>query len=117
MKIAIASEGNKVTEHFGHCENLNIFTVQKKEIVKSESVVNPGHKPGFLPNFLNDLGVNVIISGGIGGGAIVIFNDKNIEVVSGAKEDAQIAVKSYLDGELKSTGSICNDHIHAGECE
>ncbi len=117
MKIAVASEGNMVTQHFGHCENFNIFTVDNKEIVKSESVANPGHKPGFLPNFLNDLGVNLIISGGIGGGAITIFNDKNIEVVSGATGDAEVAVKSYLNGELKSTGSICNDHMHEGECE
>ncbi len=116
MKIAVASEGNKVTEHFGHCENFNIYTVENKEISKSESVANPGHKPGFLPNFLNDLGVNVIISGGIGGGAVLIFNDKNIEVVSGATGDAKSAAESYLNGELKSTGSICNDHEHSGEC-
>ncbi|NLN48938.1 MAG: dinitrogenase iron-molybdenum cofactor, partial [Clostridiales bacterium] len=70
MKIAVASEGKNVTEHFGHCENFNIFEAEGDKIVKSNSVPNPGHKPGFLPNFLNDLGVNVIISGGMGGGAI-----------------------------------------------
>ncbi|NLC03945.1 MAG: dinitrogenase iron-molybdenum cofactor [Tissierellia bacterium] len=117
MRIAVASEGNIVTEHFGHCENFNIYDVENKEVVKSESVPNPGHKPGFLPNFLNDLGVNLIISGGIGAGAITIFNDKKIEVVSGATGEAEAAVKSYLNGELKSTGSICNDHMHSGECE
>ena len=63
MKIAIASEGEFVTEHFGHCENFNVFETKDGEIVKSESVPNPGHRPGFLPNFLGDLGVNVIISG------------------------------------------------------
>lgn len=116
MKIAVASEGNKVTGHFGHCENFNVFQVTNNEIVSSESVANPGHKPGFLPNFLNDLGVNVIISGGIGGGAVVIFNEKNIEVVSGATGDAEVAAKMYLNGELISTGSICNEHQHEGEC-
>ena len=116
MKIAVASEGNNVTGHFGHCENFNIFQVESNKIVKGESVANPGHKPGFLPNFLNDMGVNVIISGGIGGGAVEIFNEKNIEVVSGATGDAEAAAKMYLNGELKSTGSICHEHEHEGEC-
>ena len=57
MKIAVASEGRMVTEHFGHCENFNIFEVENNQITKMESIPNPGHRPGFLPNFLNDMGV------------------------------------------------------------
>lgn len=118
MKIAVASEKNMVTEHFGHCENFNIYDVENNEIVKHESFPNPGHKPGFLPNFLNDLSVNVVISGGIGGGAIDIFNEKGIEVIAGAKGSAEEAAKRYLEGTLKSTGSVCHDHQHQnqGEC-
>ena len=48
-----------------------------------------------MPNFLNDMGVNVIISGGMGGGAIEIFNEKGIEVITGAKGDALEAANSY----------------------
>ena len=55
MKIAVASENKIVTEHFGHCINFNIFETENSEIVKVESIPNPGHKPGFLPNFLNDM--------------------------------------------------------------
>lgn len=116
MKIAVASEGNNVTGHFGHCENFNIYQVENNKVVKSESIANPGHKPGFLPNFLNDMGVNVIISGGMGGGAVEIFNEKNIEVVVGATGDSELAVKMYLNGELQSTGSICHEHEHEGDC-
>jgi predicted Fe-Mo cluster-binding NifX family protein len=81
MKIAVASEGKMVTEHFGHCESFNIFEVENKKIVKAESIPNPGHRPGFLPVFLHEKGVNVIISGGMGGGAVDIFNEKGIEVI------------------------------------
>ena len=112
MKIAVASENEMVTEHFGHCLNFNVFEVEKDQINKSESILNPGHKPGFLPNFLNDIGVNVIISGGMGGGAVEIFNEKNIEVIVGAKGKAKAAVEAYLQGSLKSTGSICHEHQH-----
>ena len=115
IKIAVASEQNLVTGHFGHCQNFNIFDTEDGKIVKKESIANPGHKPGFLPNFLNDLGVNVIISGGMGGGAVDIFNSHKIEVILGATGDAEEAVNAYLKGELKSTGSICHEHQHADE--
>ena len=91
LKIAIASEGENVTEHFGH-------------------------RPGFLPVFLHELGVNVIISGGMGGGAIDLFNEKNIEVIVGATGNAEAATKAYLEGDLKSTGSVCHQHMHHNEC-
>ncbi|WP_201769348.1 NifB/NifX family molybdenum-iron cluster-binding protein [Synergistes jonesii] len=64
---------------------------------------NPEHKPGFLPNFLGDMGVEVIIAGGMDDGAVEIFNERNIEVIVGAQGDAKVAVESYLRGDLKST--------------
>ena len=84
--------------------------------MRFDLIKNPGHKPGFLPNFLNDMGVNVIISGGMGGGAVEIFNDKGIEVITGASGEAKSAVVEYLKGNLKSTGSICHEHQHHDEC-
>ncbi|MDD3350527.1 MAG: P-loop NTPase [Eubacteriales bacterium] len=113
IKIAVASEQDMVTEHFGHCVNFNIYETENGKITKSESIENPGHRPGFLPNFLNDLGVNVIIAGGMGGGAIEIFDEKGIEVITGATGEAKAAAEAYLLGSLKSTGSVCHDHQHA----
>ncbi len=116
MKIAVASEGKSVAQHFGHCEGFNVYTVEAGKVTSSEFFQNPGHRPGFLPNYLNDLGVNVIISGGMGGGAIEIFNEKSIEVVTGATGDAEEAAKNYLEGKLKSTGSVCHQHEHSDSC-
>lgn len=95
------------TEHFGHCENFNIFDAENGVITGHESIPNPGHKPGFLPNYLGDLGVNVVISGGMGQGAIDIFNARGIEVITGAAGSAEDCAKRYLAGELVSTGSVC----------
>lgn len=116
MKIAVASEGKMVTEHFGHCEGFAIFEVENNRIEGKEFIPNPGHRPGFLPVFLHEKGVNVIISGGMGGGAIEIFNEKGIEVITGASGDAEKTVNEYLKGNLKSTGSVCHEHRHADEC-
>lgn len=116
MRIAVAAEGKNVTEHFGHCVNFMLYDVENSKITKEESVDNPGHKPGFLPNFLADKGVKVIISGGMGQGAVDIFNERYVEVVTGASGDARTAAESYLKGELKSTGSVCHEHQHHDEC-
>jgi predicted Fe-Mo cluster-binding NifX family protein len=62
------------------------------------------------------MGVKVIISGGMGGGAIEIFNEKGIEVITGASGAAETAVNNYLQGNLKSTGSVCHEHQHHDEC-
>ena len=116
IKIAVASENEMVTQHFGHCANFNIFEIRDNQIIKGESVPNPGHRRGFLPVFLNDMGVSVIISGGMGSGAIDIFNSKGIEVIVGARGDARAAAEAYLQGLLESTGSVCHEHKYHGEC-
>lgn len=116
MKIAVASDSREVSGHFGHCEGFAVFEAENNDIVGRTFLPNPGHKPGFLPVFLHEKGVNVIISGGMGGGAVDIFNEKNIEVITGASGDAETAVKNYLKGNLHSTGSVCHQHQHADEC-
>ena len=115
-KIAVASDNGKVTEHFGHCEAFIVFHAEGKDIVKIETLASPGHRPGFLPLFLAERGVDVIISGGMGGGAVDLFNEKNIEVVIGARGAAKEAAEAYLDGSLLSTGSVCHEHQHYEEC-
>lgn len=116
MKIAVSCNGKQIWAHFGHCENFVVYETENGKIISEQSVPNPGHKPGFLPNFLADMGVKVIISGGMGGGAVDIFNERDVEVVLGAQGDAKLAVEAYLRGELESTGSVCHEHEHADEC-
>ena len=110
MKIAAACEKNIVAQHFGHCENFRIFDVDGGSIVGSTCVPNPGHKPGFLPNFLGDQGIEVIIAGGMGAGAIEIFHSRHIQVVTGAQGGALEAAQAFSRGELDSTGAACEEH-------
>ncbi len=116
MKIAVASDKNIVSGHFGHCEGFMLFDAEQGQITHEEFVENPGHRPGFLPVFLHEKGANVIISGGMGAGAIQIFNDKGIEVVTGASGQAKEMAEQYLKGNLQSTGSVCHEHQHHDTC-
>lgn len=117
MKIAVATDNNKVTQHFGHCENYNIYTVAENKIIQETTVLNPGHKPGFLPKFLADLDVTVIISGGIGAKAVEIFNAQGIEVVIGPQGDSKTAAYHFLEGKLKSNKAPCADNDHENKCQ
>lgn len=115
MKIAVASDKAMVAQHFGHCESFIIFNVENNQAQKSETIPNPGHKPGFLPAYLNEMGVNVIISGGMGEGAVNLFNQKGIEVIIGTSGNSEDAANSFVQGNIKSNGSVCEEHGHHHE--
>lgn len=116
MKIAIASQGKYVSGHFGHCEGFTIYDVEGSGELNKSFTKNPGHKPGYLPVFLKELNVNVIIAGGMGEAAVELFNEKGIEVVVGAEGFSDDVANKYIKGELKSTGSVCKEHEHEGHC-
>lgn len=116
MKIAIASEGTRVSEHFGHCEGYTLFDVVDGVVGSSQFVQSPGHKPGYLPIFLRDAGAEVMIAGGMGAAAQELFRENNIEVYVGVSGDLVEAAKSFAKGELVSSGSVCSEHAHEGQC-
>lgn len=116
MRLAIATDGKNVSEHFGHCEGFQLYQIEDGKIIQSKFVKNPGHKKGFLPAFLADIGVSAIISGGMGKGAIDIFNERGIDIFTGAQGENDDIAKSFADGTLVSTGSICHQHLHKDSC-
>lgn len=116
MKIAVAVENQAISGHFGHCDGFQIFSATDGVIFGSEYIASPGHKPGFLPNFLHQHGVNVIIAGGMGAGAIEIFDSHGIKVFTGTQGMPEAAVHKYLEGTLTTNGAVCRQHQHHGEC-
>lgn len=116
MKIAVACEGKVVSAHFGHCEGFIIYNVEDGKVTSNEFKANPGHRPGFLPVYLKEQGADVIIAGGMGETAQMLFNENGIEVVVGAQGNCDEIVDKFLKGELKSTGSVCHEHQHEGHC-
>ncbi|MDK2584668.1 NifB/NifX family molybdenum-iron cluster-binding protein [Romboutsia sedimentorum] len=117
MKIVVSSEGNQVSGHFGHCEGFTVYEVEEGKVLNKNFVESPGHRPGFLPVFLKDLGANTIIAGGMGETAQDLFKERQIEVVVGASGLCDDLVQAYLKGQLKSTGSVCREHQHEGNCD
>lgn len=116
MKIAIASEGKQVSGHFGHCEGFTIYEIEKAQVVNKNFVENPGHRPGYLPLFLKEKDIDVIIAGGMGETAQQLFGENDMEVIVGVQGFCDKIIDQYIEGNVKSTGSICREHQHEGHC-
>ena len=114
MKIAIATEGTSVAQHFGRCPSYTIVEAEDGKVLKKEVVQNPGHEPGFLPKFLSEMGVNFILSGGMGPKAINLFNQNNVQPIVGVSGDIENVITDFLRGELKTGESDC-DHGKNGQ--
>jgi len=112
MRIAVPIAEDKVAAHFGHCSHFALFDVDEatKTIVKKEVISSPGHQPGFLPVWLAEEGVSVVIASGMGSRAQALFNENRIGVVVGVLgDDPEKAVQDYIKGKLATGGNVC-DH-------
>lgn len=114
MKIAVPFEDNQVFQHFGHTETFKMFEIAKGEIVSEEVVSSDCGGHGALAGFLESHGVNVVICGGIGGGAKTALSQAGINIFAGVSGSVDDAVKSYLGGKLQYTSeATCDHHEHA----
>ena len=114
MKIAVTYENGNVFQHFGKTESFKVYEAEDKKVVSSEVISANGAGHSALAGFLAAEGVDVLICGGIGGGAQEALKEAGIEVCSGAEGNTDAAVEAYLKGELVSAGTSCNHHHEEG---
>lgn len=114
MKIAVTYENGQIFQHFGHSESFKIYETEGKNIVRAEVIGTDGAGHSALAAVLKDKGVDVLICGGIGNGAVTALSEAGIDVYSGADGEADAAVEAYLNGDLTSAGVNC-DHHHDHE--
>jgi predicted Fe-Mo cluster-binding NifX family protein len=117
MKIAVpVTRNSQIDEHFGHCESYNIFTISEQNEIANIEMIPSLQGCGCKSNVANTLakkGVKIMLTGGIGAGAINVLNASGIEVIRGCSGDASSAVKSFLLGNLNDSGESCHQHdIH-----
>jgi len=107
MKVAIATKGGQVSEHFGPAHEFTIAEIEQGKLIKMETVPNPGHRPGFLPSFLADEGVTHVITGGVGQRAQELFKQYNIELILGVTGKVDQVVEEIRTGNLRGGESLC----------
>lgn len=112
MKIAVTYDNGNIFQHFGKTENFKVYEVEDNQVVSSEVIGSNGTSHGALAGLLSEQGVDVLICGGIGGGAQAALAEAGVELCSGAEGDVDAAVEAYLNGTLTSAGATCDHHDH-----
>ncbi|MBQ6611959.1 MAG: FKBP-type peptidyl-prolyl cis-trans isomerase [Oscillospiraceae bacterium] len=116
MRIAVTYEQGDVFQHFGHTGEFKVYDVEEGKVINSEIIGSDGSGHSALAALLNDKGIDVLICGGIGGGAQAALSERGIELCAGASGNADEAVEAYLRGELVNTGANCDHHGESHSC-
>ena len=107
MKVAISTNGEMVAEHFGRCESYTMVEIEDSEVKSRQVIPNPGHEPGFLPGYLGEQGVGCIIAGGMGSRAQMLFDQHQIQTITGVAGTVDDILGALIRGELKGGENIC----------
>ena len=113
MKIAVTYENGEVFQHFGHTAQFKLYEVEAGKIVNAEVVDTNGSGHGALAGLLSSLNADVLICGGIGGGAQMALAQAGIKIFGGVNGNADEAVEAFLANSLNyDPEAKCDHHDH-----
>ena len=118
MKLAVPTREGRVDDHFGHCDHYTIFTIEDKQVISREVMASPqgcGCKSGIAAD-LERMGVEVMLAGNMGEGALNKLSAHNIRVIRGCRGDIEAVVSGFLAGFILDSGVGCSAHAEGHEC-
>lgn len=115
-KIAVTYENGQVFQHFGRTETFKVYEVLDGKVTGSKLLESNGVGHGSLAGLLAENQVDVLICGGLGGGAMSALESQGIEICAGAQGDTDAAVEAFLKGELTNAGATCDHHGEGHSC-
>jgi len=114
MKVAVTHDNGEIFQHFGRTEEFMVYEVEDGNIVSAELVGSNGSGHGALAGLLGENGIDVLICGGIGGGAQAALEEQGIELYAGVSGPVDEAIDAYLAGALLPGGANCDHHHEEG---
>lgn len=113
MRIAVTYEDGNIFQHFGHTKQFKLYIAEEGKVVKTEVMRTFGSGHGMLAGFLDMMHADVLICGGIGGGAQAALAEAGIKLYGGVSGSADAAVEALLAGTLDYNPDIrCSHHDH-----
>ncbi len=113
MRIAVTYEDGNIFQHFGHSEQFKLYDVEDGKIVNTQVVDTNGQGHGALAGFLTGAKVDVLICGGIGGGAQNALAQAGIQLYGGVAGSCDAAVEALLANNLGYNPNVaCSHHGH-----
>lgn len=120
MRIVVTAQTDQgldapVAQHFGHAPFFTVVDADAAEVSSVEVFANPfleGHQPGQIPAYIDELGGEVMLSGGMGGRAIQFFNQYGIAAATGAAGTVADSVTAFMDGHLAGASACADSEAH-----
>lgn len=119
MKIAVTYDNGKIGQHFGQVETFKVYEVEDGKVVSSQLIGTNGVSHCALGGMLGSVGIDTLICGGIGGGAVQALSQAGVKLYGGASGNPDRAIESLLSGQLApAQAPNCNHHHgeHGGGC-
>ncbi len=113
-RIAIALEGEEVSQHFGHTTHFCIIELEAGKSIQTEKLSLQDGDCHTIPVFLQQNQINKLVVGGIGQGAVERLQEANIGVICGAQGTLASVIEALEENNLKSTDSLCSGHGNGG---
>lgn len=112
MKIAIPNNGIMVNQHFGMSKSFVIATIEDKKIINIEEISSAelAHNHQGLSNLLAEKGATIVITGGIGEGAVNGLKQNGLKVIKGSSGEYNNVLLEYINGTLEDKNVVCNHH-------
>ncbi|MFA5410878.1 MAG: NifB/NifX family molybdenum-iron cluster-binding protein [Candidatus Omnitrophota bacterium] len=107
MRVAISTDGDFVSAHFGRCPSFTVLDIENGKLTKRSELANPGHHPGLIPQFLHEKGVECIVAGGMGMRATSFFEQFGIRAIVGVSGKIDEIIEQLKKGDLKGGESLC----------
>ncbi|MDO5843903.1 MAG: NifB/NifX family molybdenum-iron cluster-binding protein [Methanocorpusculum sp.] len=111
MRIAVTTENGEIYQHFGSTPEFSVYTVENGKLLSREIISTNGTGHEALIDVLAEIGADVIICGGIGGGARNGIMNAGIKLYPGAFGKADDAAAAFVSGHLEyNPDTLCHHH-------
>lgn len=120
MRIALPMIGDSFSNHFGQSTSFRVFETadHPPRIVRQTDLSMPqeGGCCSVFPALLAQVGVSLVIAGGMGAVARANLLQCGIQTLVGAQgSDPEQIVLDFVAGRLATTGNVCQGHAHGHE--
>ncbi|MGN0813272.1 MAG: DUF134 domain-containing protein [Candidatus Coproplasma sp.] len=112
MRIAVTYENGEIFQHFGHTQTFKVYDIEDGKVVSSQIIDTNGTGHGALAGLLADINADVLICGGIGGGAQMALSQAGVKLYGGVCGNADEAVEAFITGKLDYNPDVHCDHHH-----
>ena len=113
MKIAVTyeKESGNVFQHFGKTQCFKLYEIENGQVLNSQVIDNGGNGHHALPPYLKSLGVETLILGNRGQGAIDAIAASGLKEIPGITGSADEAAALFAKGQLKGNfDAKCQHH-------